>query len=330
MLPTLAFTKLARTFLVGLWLTLACVGCAPLGIFQPTTTPTLTASPTSSSTSTPSATPVPSTTLTPSLTETSTITATSSLTITPSETSTITLTPSRTPVPSPTSTPIDPRVSITANRVQCRYGPGPGYEYKIGLIQDNWEDVIGRVQILSHQSDGTWKPATWLLLQSMNHDPYSKCWVNASFTRVIRGDISTVPDYFSRPKAAEIYGASNLYDPPADVSARRDGNFVTVFWQPIYMTEDDYVGYMIEAFICYQGQYYFAPVGYSDSFEQNMNEDNNQIEVSVRIPDGPGCSQPSQGQIFLAEKHGFSTGVIIPWPAFPTPTAESITPSPTP
>jgi hypothetical protein len=322
--------RLTRILTIAILIALACAGCAPLGSIPPTDAPTMTASVTASvtasSTSTPSSTPLPSATDTPSLTETPTITATSSLTFTPSETATITLTPTRTPIPSPTSTPVIPRVSITTGPVSCRYGPGAGYEYKYGLVYDNWEDVIGRVQILSRQKDGNWAPATWLLIQSMNLDPYSKCWVNAAYTEVIRGDLSTVPDFFSRPKAPEIYGASQLYPPPADVSARRDGDFVTVFWQPIYMTEDDYVGYLIEAFVCYQGHYVFAPVGYSDSFQQNMNEDNNQIEVSVRIPDGPGCSQPSHGQIFLAEKHGFSTGVIIGWPALPTPTAQSATP----
>jgi hypothetical protein len=210
--------------------------------------------------------------------------------------------------------------------VSCRYGPGAGYEYKYGLLEDNWEDVIGRVQILSRQTNGTWAPTTWLLLQSMNLNPYSKCWVNASFTQVIRGDLNTVPDYFSKPKAFEIYGASHLYPQPADVSARRDGNTVTVFWQPVYMTQDDYVGYMIEAFVCYHGKYWFLPYGYSDSFEQNENES----ILDVSIPDEPGCSQPSHGQLFLAEKHGYTVGVIIPWPAFPTPTAESAVPSPTP
>jgi len=82
------------------------------------------------------------------------------------------------------------------------------------------------------------------------------------------------------------------------------------------MTEDDYVGYMIEAFICYKGHYYFAPVSYSDSWDQNANES----QLAVKIPDEPGCSQPSHGQIFLAEKHGYTRGVIIAWPPFPEAT----------
>jgi hypothetical protein len=215
--------------------------------------------------------------------------------------------------------------------VSCRYGPGAGYEYKYGLVYDNWENVIGRVQILSHQAGGSWAPATWLLLQSINPSdpmyPYSKCWVNEVFTQVIRGDLSTVPDYFDKPKAFEIYGASHLYPPPYDVSARRDGNTVTVFWHPVNnMTEDDYVGYMIEAYICYKGQYVFAPVSYSDSYSQNAVES----QLAVAIPDEPGCSRPSQGEIFLAEKHGYTRGVIIDWPAFPTPTAPEATPTSTP
>ena len=268
MLHTVANMKLGRALTLGLLIALGCAGCAPIGRLPATDSPTLTASPDASST----ATPVPSNTLAPSLTETPTITPTSSLTFTPSETSTITLTPSRTPIPSPTSTPIVPRVSITTGPVSCRYGPGAGYEYKYGLLEDNWEDVIGRVQILSRQTDGTWAPATWLLLQSMNLDPYSKCWVNAWFTQVIRGDLNTVPDYFSKPKAFEIYGTSHLYPQPADVSARRDGNTVTVFWQPVNnMTEDDYVGYMIEALhLLQRSLLILLPVSYSDSFSKTQ------------------------------------------------------------
>ena len=331
MLNTVANTKPGRAFTLSLLIALGCAGCVPIGRLPPPDVPTLTASPSASSTATPSASSVPSATLTPSLTETPTTTSTSSLTFTPSETSTITLTPSRTPIPSPTSTPIVPRVSITTGPVSCRYGPGAGYEYKYGLLENNWENVIGRVQILSHQANGTWAPATWLLVQSINPSdpmyPYSKCWVNASFTEVIRGDLNTVPDYFSKPKAFEIYGASHLYPQPSNVSATREGNTVTVYWRAVNnMTEDDYVGYMVEAYICYKGHYDFAPVSYSDSYLQNAKD----FILDVAIPDEPGCNQPSHGQVFLAEKHGYTVGVIIPWPAFPTPTAESAAPSPTP
>jgi hypothetical protein len=297
-----------------LLLALMSTSCAPLAAFLSTPTETATAT-VPSPTFTPSATETPTPTFTPTPPDTPTPSETLTPSETPTETQTFTptLTPSRTKIPSPTSTPIVPRVSITT-RSQCRYGPGVGYEYKYGLLPDNWEDVIGRVRILSHKSDGSWVPVTWLLVQSMNRDPYSKCWVNANLTRVIRGDLNTVPDYFEKPKAPEIYGASHLYDPPANVSARRNGDSVVIFWQPIYMTEDDYVGYLIEAYICYKGNYEFAPIGYADSFQQNMNEADNQTELMVTVPDEPGCDRASHGQIFLAEKHGFSHGVIIPWP----------------
>jgi len=286
----------------------------------PTATPTPTVpSPTSTSTDTPTAT----ITLTPTDTLTPTETYTPTETLTPTETFTLTLTPTWTRTPSLTPTPITPRVSILQHS-QCRYGPGAGYEYKYGLPEGVWEEVIGRMQILSWQPNGSYLPATWLLIWSLDHDPYTKCWVNAKLTKTIRGDVSTVPDYFDKPKASEIYGASYLYPPPPAVSAVRDGDAVTVFWRPVNnMTEDDYVGYMIEAFVCYQGQYWFLPRSYSDSFSQNARES----LLSVKIPDGPGCSQPSHAQIFLAEKHGYSTGVIIPWPAY---TGAAATASPTP
>jgi hypothetical protein len=306
-------------------LSLLGASCAPLAAFFPTptetatpTVPSLTPTPTSTETPTATLTPTPTATLTPTETLTPSETPTDTITPTP------TITPTWTRTPSLTPTPLTPRVSILQHS-QCRYGPGAGYEYKYGLPQGVWEEVIGRVQILSHKADGSWSPANWLLIWSLDHDPYTKCWVNANLTRVIRGDVKTVPDYFSKPKAWEIYGASHLYPPPYEVSAVRDGDFVTVFWHPVNnMTEDDYVGYMIETFICYKGHYYFAPVSYSDSAAQNANES----QLAVRIPDGPGCDQPSQGQIFLAEKHGYTRGVIIAWPPHPAAPATAGTPTP--
>ncbi len=316
MLTPATFPKLYRILLTVLTIVLGCAACAPLRLFPPTATPTstftdtFTFTPSLTNTSSSTFTPVPSDTPTASETFTPSLTFTPSFTLTPSLTFTLTLKPSRTPIPSKTPTPVAPRVAITT-RSSCRYGPGAGYLYKYGLVVDNWEDVIGQVQILSRQTNGSWAPVTWLYIQSMNKDPYSKCWVNSRLTRPIRGDVNSVPDYFLKPKAPEIYGASHLYGPVTNVSAERNGGFVDIFWQAGYMTEDDYEGYMIEAYVCYKGKFYFAPVGYKDSFAQNANEP---MDV-VRVPDESGCGQASHAQIFAAEKHGYTTGTVIPWPA---------------
>ena len=317
-----------RSLRMALLVAIFCSACSPLvglapnptlsPILPPTSSspPTLTFTSSSTETPLPTFTPISTDTLTATLSGTPSETATSTLT------ATITPTPSRTPVPSRTPIPVLPRVSIL-QLASCRYGPGPGYLFFTGLGATAWEEVVGRMQILSRKADGSWGPAEWLFVQSLNHDPLTRCWVNASLTHVIQGDINTVPDYSSKPKAPDLYGASDLYEQVTSVSAQRDGDFVDVYWQANYMTEDDYRGYMIEAWVCYQSQYYFAPVAFVGSFAQNESEP---IDV-MSIPDGPGCSQASHGQIFLAEKHGYTKGVIIPWPALPTVPAPTETPS---
>ncbi len=318
-----------RTIVIALSLGLISAACTPLGVFVPSPTPTPTLPPTGTFTAS------PTDTLTPTITPTSTDTLTATITLTPSSTSTssltatFTTTPTLTLVPSPTPTPIPPRVNVV-QLSSCRYGPGPGYLYKYGLVPGNRADVIGRMQILARDTNGVWGLSTWLKIQSFGESPddtvLSRCWVNAKLVAVERGNINDVPDYSAKPKAPELYGVSTLYGPVTNVSAERDGNFVDVYWQATYMTEDDYRGYMIEAWVCYQGHYDFAPVAFVGSFEQNEGEP---IDV-MSIPDEPGCSQASYGQIFLAEKHGYSNGVVIPWPALPTSTASRQPPSPNP
>jgi hypothetical protein len=46
---------------------------------------------------------------------------------------------------------------------------------------------------------------------------------------------------------------STLYGPPENVYADRDGDQVTVSWDEVWMTEDDYRGYLIEATVCQGG-----------------------------------------------------------------------------
>ncbi len=299
----------------------------------PSPTSTFTFTPSMSETTTPTPTDTASITPTDTLTLTPSITPTESLTATITLTATRTLKPSRTPIPSRTPTPVLPRVSIL-ELSSCRYGPGSGYLFFTGLGATAWEDVVGKMEILAHNADGSWSPALWLYVQSINHDTSTRCWVKASLTKLIRGDLSTVPDWTSKPKAPALYGASDLYPPVTAVSTERNGNFVDVYWQTVYMTADDYRGYLIEAWICYKNHFYFAPINYGGSFSQNARMGTDVLS----FPDEPGCSEASHAQIFLAEKHGFSRGTIIPWPAWPTVTAPAEvpaepaaeTPSPTP
>jgi len=251
-------------------------------------TPTQTASPTFTPSPTPTITPSPTSTPSPTLTPTATETPTSTQMPTPSDTPTITLTPSRTPTvtATPTYRPIAATVLVQAN---CRYGPGDAYLYEWGLYPDVRVDIIGRNDL------GTWayvKPWTYV----------DRCWVNASLLK-IRGDLFEAPPFYSRLPFGE------LYQPPTNVRASRNGDEVMVAWDAVWMTEDDYRGYLIEAWLCQDGQLIFTPLR-SD-------------QTLVVLEDEAGCSEKSGGRLYTAEKHGYTRWVLIPWPpheANPSPT----------
>lgn len=245
----------------------------------PTATPTATASNTATVTLTPSLTPTASATSTP--TRTATPTRTPTLT----QTATITQTPTITPTPTATPT-YAPIAAIVLQQSNCRYGPGAAYLYEWGLYPDVRVDILGRNDL-----------GTWVYVHPWTY--FENCWVNASLLE-IRGDVMDAPEYYGR------LPYSDLYRPPSNVSATRDGNDVVVFWDPIPMTLDDDRGYLLETWVCRDGQLIFTPVHVD--------------YPPAVIEDQPGCLQPSSGRLYTAEKHGYTQWVLIPWPAYPTNT----------
>jgi hypothetical protein len=207
-------------------------------------------------------------------------------TFTPSLSPTITRTPSKTPTPEP------PRITILVTSA-CLYGPGSAYLYKYGLNATVWMTVIGR------NMDGS-----WLNIKSAYDPVWNACWIKSTLVKFDTGDIKNVPVVWT----ALPY--SNLYQPPVAVSANRVGNEVSIFWQPVWMTEDDYNGYLIEAWVCQGGTQVFLPIGYATSFDQN-----NSMKV-VQVKDEPGCDVPSSARIYTVEKHGYTDYRMIPWPGF--------------
>jgi len=245
----------------------------------PTRTPTRTTTPTFTPSRTSTHTPSPTATDTPTPTHTATATATA----TTNDTPTITLTPSRTPTP--TATPeIRGRVKEQSN---CRYGPGEAYLYEWGLYPDN------RVTLLGRNQDGSWVYVhPWYYVWN--------CWVKTSLLD-LSGDVFSVPQIWT------LLPYSQLYRPPGGVSASRVGDEVTVFWDPVWMTEDDNRGYLIEAWLCGDNQIVFTPLHYWDP--------------PALLHDEPGCSEPSSARLYTAEKHGYTQWVKIPWPPYPKPTS---------
>ena len=216
-----------------------------------------------------------------STTPVSEATPTAPATATITLTATITSTPTVTPTPTITLTPTfdypDVKVLMQAN---CRYGPGQAYLYSHGLYTGDRAEVHGRNY-----------SGSWLWIQPVNLDRH--CWVSASVVEVT-GDISTLVVVQSK------LPYSTLYAPPENVDAERDGDWVIVTWDPVWMTDDDYRGYLIEATIC-QGGGLVSVAVHTD-------------ETSYEFTDEQVCSGESGGKLYTVEKHGYTDPVSIPWP----------------
>lgn len=198
---------------------------------------------------------------------------------TPLPTSAPTATPTASPIP--TYTILRGEVLVRAN---CRYGPGEPYLYKYGLVVGSNLEVIGRNDL-----------GTWILIQAIGGN--NPCWVKASLMDV-KGDVMSVaPTYIPLPP-------SPYYGPPKGVSAVREGEEVSIFWSPIQLKAGDESGhypFVVEAWLCRDGELVFTPVG--------------AYETVVKVVDEAGCSEASHAQVLGAEKHGYTRPVEVPWPS---------------
>lgn len=218
-------------------------------------------------------------TLTPDPTVTSTRTATSPPTLV------------RTPTPD-----VSPTVTATATfafpiatvnkQAHCRYGPSVAYLHAADLYPGDTGTVRGRY-IYSN----------WLYIKFDKLNYF--CWVAPSVVDVV-GDVSTVA--YKELNLQSI--GSNMYGPPGNVTAIREGNNVTISWDKVAMTRDDDRGYLLELFVCQDTIYKWWTDSYAD-----------QDSTSYTVRDEAGCAQPSSGRLYTVEKHGFSEPAVIPWPA---------------
>jgi hypothetical protein len=226
------------------------------------------------------------------------------VTVTPSPIPPATNTPAQPPTQaaSPTSefTPVPAAVTIRVH-TQCLYGPDPVYLNRYELLADSPQAVVGR------NAD-----TTWLVVKGSDHkDP---CWVRAEIVKVNSGTLEAMP--VTQP---DLSPYSNLYPAPPAVSANRVGSDVTIFWLPVPMSEADYHGYLIEAWVCKAGKQVFVPKSYSTSFDKNDQM------LAIKVTDEPGCLEPSSARIYTANKLGYSPWKQVPlWP----PAAPAQTPTP--
>jgi hypothetical protein len=176
---------------------------------------------------------------------------------------------------------------VTVNKqAHCRYGPSAAYLHAADLYPSDTGTVRGRYIY-----------GNWLYIKFDKLDYF--CWVAPSVVDVV-GDVSTVA--YKELNLQSI--GSNIYGPPKNVTAVRDGNKVTISWEQVKMTTDDDRGYLLELFVCKDTIYEWWTDSYADQFS-----------TSYTVPDEAGCAQPSSGKLYTVEKHGFSEPAIIPWPA---------------
>lgn len=269
-------------FAGSIWL----AGCASVGSLD-TLPPRLTA---------PSRTRTPA----PAETETPRTTPTPTWSLTPTHTQTETFTPTATPTPTPTLTPsITPtyavlRGKVTIDQLSCRFGPGVMYLFKYSVFKNTVLEIIGRMELSS-----------WILVQAVGGS--NPCWVNGKYIEV-RGEIQAVAPVDPH----KVLAWSPYYAALTGVSAVREGDVVTVFWHPLILRAGDDSGqvpYVVEAWVCVDGEITFAPVGaYSRAAE---------------VVDEPGCEEPSYVRVMGAEKHGYTQWRVVPWPQVnpqPSPT----------
>jgi hypothetical protein len=221
----------------------------------------------------------PAPTLAPTLTHLPTDTLTPTITFTPTETPTATVTPAPVKL-----------MGTVLEHSNCRYGPGAVFLYKYGLLPTSRMEIAGRDQA-----------GTWLLIHSRGGDDF--CWLKAALMDA-DGDVLTVPEV----DPDIILPRSAYYpNPLTGVEAHRNGGKVIVFWNELVTKAGDEIKleasqtlYVIEAWVCKEGRIAFTVVGSN--------------ELSARVPDEPGCSEPSHGRVYGADKHGYTPPAEIPWP----------------
>jgi hypothetical protein len=148
-----------------------------------------------------------------------------------------------------------------------------------------------RVTVLHRNEEGT-----WVYVDPWNYIDY--CWVKADLLE-IDGDYLSLQPYYG------LLPGSKLYGPVSNVRASRVDGDVWIAWDPIWMTEDDYRGYLIETWVCQDGKFVFRP------FHADF--------PLVIVQDDPDCEEESHGRVYAAEKHGYTRWVAVPWPPDPTP-----------
>jgi hypothetical protein len=150
-------------------------------------------------------------------------------------------------------------------------------------------DIIGRDEA-----------GTWLLVRAIGGS--NPCWIKATLVAP-RGDVMLVPQV----DPDIILAWSPYYPALTGVTASRNGDEVVVSWDPLYTKAGDEIQiadsqmlYVIEAWLCKEGNLVFTVIGSNLTF--------------ATLHDEAGCASPSIARVYAAEKHGYTQWMKIPIP----------------
>jgi hypothetical protein len=264
--------------------------------------------------------PVPSPTASPTTALTATIqpspaytsTEPPAATLTPTQTASSTLTPTETLTPTLTLSPVPTYLTLTGvplHQIACNYGPGDIYLYQEAMNPNYKMQIFGKA-IIHYRG----REQTWLYTQAEGFK--LKCFVNAADVQLAGGGLEDLKIVY--PGEVKL-PPSNLWPEPQNVKAERQGDNVIITWDFYDLPggereryDENKPRYLLELWLCKDGELQFTPTGSWDLSKPRS---------TVTISDEAGCSEPSHGVIYLAEKHGYEGPVKIPWPALQAPTA---------
>jgi hypothetical protein len=145
-----------------------------------------------------------------------------------------------------------------------------------------------KVIIHNRNWDGTW---LWVLPETVDRH----CWASSYVLDILDGNVMELYEYYHPLPWTWYVG------PAENVQATRDGDQVTITWNATqYKFPYDLRGYLIEAWVC-QGGAMQQLAFHTDG-------------TTFTITDESGCRGTSRVLLYVAEKHGYTDPVQIPWP----------------
>ncbi len=175
--------------------------------------------------------------------------------------------------------------TVAVGTVSCRVGPGGGYLLRTVLREGDSVQILGQMELNDN----------WVLIATAEFP--AGCWVNTSVLDFAEALLNTITD------PHRVLPVTTYYSPLRNVRATRNGDVVRVRWDPMILRDGDdslQTPYVVEAWICQNGEFIFRTFGTE--------------EYGVQIRDEDGCAQDSYGQVAGAEKAGYTMWTSIPWP----------------